>query len=308
MADEYWATFSIYDHRRRGLYLKSLILFDRVVIPIPIKPIGDLKQAEIERLDQDVDILEKAKAGVRFKWDSSQFNEMQRKTIHNAVAVDGELLTIAFNNDKLFATRFIISEALRNSASQLIPADVSSVQAVPVYGTRNRLKALPRDILTYNNVFELVLNKLPMPAENANIKDILKLREKPEFRNSMVQLRKWQMERFGELLNENNSAQRDRLARAAVNDLERWTNQYREAIQKANFDKVEVSMITLLSIGALLIPGSDPLIKTILLAAPKLFDIRKLAKPSWKEVEDKECAPAGVIYAASRVKKNFLPI
>ncbi len=80
----------------------------------------------------------------------------------------------------------------------------------------------------------------------------------------MVQLRKWQKEKFRELLNEIDPAQRDRLACAAANDFDRWARQYREAIEKVNFEKIEVSVIPLLSIGAWFIPSSDPRIKTIL--------------------------------------------
>src|SRR5260370_42587898 len=91
MSDEYWATFSIYDHRRGALYRNSLILFDRVVIPVPTTPVGDLTQEEIEALDADVVFLEREGAAVRFDWDPAEFQEWQTKTIERG-ACDGEAL------------------------------------------------------------------------------------------------------------------------------------------------------------------------------------------------------------------------
>jgi hypothetical protein len=56
MTDEYWGTFSIYDHRG-SIYRQSLVVFDRIVIPVPPKPVGNLTQQEIERLARDADWL-----------------------------------------------------------------------------------------------------------------------------------------------------------------------------------------------------------------------------------------------------------
>ena len=46
MEKEQWGTLSIYDHRS-DLFLKSLILFDRLVIPVPKKPIYSIDEQEL---------------------------------------------------------------------------------------------------------------------------------------------------------------------------------------------------------------------------------------------------------------------
>ena len=52
VANEYWATFSIFDHRG-PLYRKALVFFDRVVMPVPTVPLKDIEEQEIEALDVD---------------------------------------------------------------------------------------------------------------------------------------------------------------------------------------------------------------------------------------------------------------
>jgi hypothetical protein len=77
MDDEYWATFSIYDHRT-SLYRQALILFDRIVVPIPTRRVGDLTDREIEQLDKEVTALEQRGAAKRIAWDPDDFAEWKR--------------------------------------------------------------------------------------------------------------------------------------------------------------------------------------------------------------------------------------
>jgi hypothetical protein len=57
---ETWATFSIIDHRK-PIYRQALALFDRIVVPLPPKPIGDQTQEELDQLEA-VDYLREAQA------------------------------------------------------------------------------------------------------------------------------------------------------------------------------------------------------------------------------------------------------
>jgi hypothetical protein len=57
MKDEYWATFSIYDHRT-SLYRQALVLFDRIVVPIPTRTVGSLTAQEIDRVEAEVRFLQ----------------------------------------------------------------------------------------------------------------------------------------------------------------------------------------------------------------------------------------------------------
>ena len=64
MSEEYWATFSIFDHREL-VYRNALALFDKVVMPVPTAPISSLKQEEIDALSADADYLQEKNAAVR---------------------------------------------------------------------------------------------------------------------------------------------------------------------------------------------------------------------------------------------------
>lgn len=56
MPDGHRATFSIYDHRT-DLYRRVLLLFDLIVVLIPIEPIGRLSCQEIDQLSTEIDCL-----------------------------------------------------------------------------------------------------------------------------------------------------------------------------------------------------------------------------------------------------------
>ena len=71
---ETWATFSIIDHRQ-PVYRQALALFDRIVVPLPPKPIGDQTQEELYQLEAEVEYLQKAKAAEPYEWKSAVFEE-----------------------------------------------------------------------------------------------------------------------------------------------------------------------------------------------------------------------------------------
>jgi hypothetical protein len=298
MSDEYWATFSIYDHRQHALYRNSLILFDRVVIPIPTQRVGDLQPEEIESLSADADYLTREGVAVRFDWDPQEFHEWQKKTLDHE-AVDAEALAKVLVKDPPYATRLQLSQRYNELASGLLPEGVDSVIAVPVYGTRERYEAVVKDLNTAElATLEIIFNHLPMPADDTPLENIVRLRNEPQFQDSLYHLRKWQTETVSELLHE---ADDERAMRAATRDFERWIREYNEAISDARMKKVETAIISVLAIGATLKTGAGPLIAALAAIAPPLFSFRELVKPCWKEVAHKECAPAGVIYAASQL-------
>src|SRR5690349_9566976 len=267
MSDEYWATFSIYDHRRNDLYRNSLILFDRVVIPVPTEKVGNLETEEIDRLAADVEYLEREEAAIRFDWDPNEFSEWQKKTI-TYEAVDSEALAKILVKDPPFATRLQLSQKYTNLIPGLMPEGVDSITAVPVYGTKERYEAVAKDLQTAERaIFEIIFSQLPMPASDTPLEDIIRLRHRPQFKNSLYQLRKWQTEIVQDLLQHND----EQVIRAASQDLERWTKQYDDAITEANFKKVKTGLISLLAIGAALAPGTASLIARLAAIASPLI-------------------------------------
>jgi hypothetical protein len=76
---EYWGTFSIYDYQTPR-YRQSLVLFDKVVIPLPTAPIGGVTAQEIERLSAEVAYLEKEGLAVGVQWDRNKFEAWRERT------------------------------------------------------------------------------------------------------------------------------------------------------------------------------------------------------------------------------------
>ena len=112
MAHEYWATFSIFDHRK-PLFRQSLVLFDRIVVPIPTEPVGDQTDEELEKLRADVCWLEKQEAARLVEWDPEEF-----RTWRNSRSA--ESMSVVLNRDLQYATRL---QVLRH---QPAPLDMAS--------------------------------------------------------------------------------------------------------------------------------------------------------------------------------------
>jgi len=132
MTDECWATFSTIDHRS-PLYRRALVLFDRIVVPIPPFPVGDQTEQELDRLAADVAFLEEHDAAIGARWSSQEFQDWRRPFLAEAVA--GKL-----NRDIFLDSRLMLME----KADLLKPPGVEEVDAVPVYaGAGNFQRGCP---------------------------------------------------------------------------------------------------------------------------------------------------------------------
>ncbi|MBV9071277.1 MAG: hypothetical protein JO231_21360 [Acidobacteria bacterium] len=291
--DEHWGTFSIYDHRT-PLYRRALLLFDRVVVPIPSEPYGGLSARELDLLSADVNFLEGHDAAVRFEWNPKHFQEWQR-------TIASEALARTLNADPLYASRLYLTEEYRS----LVPAGVDSVVAVPVYADASARAAteqqlapeLPpdaQDVL----LLEVVLPRLPVPTRDAPLEDIIRLRQSDQFREAIYAIRQWQSKVLPEIIGD--PQRRDRHLRRAASDFDRWIKQYSEAITDARFAKAKMAVTSILAVGAVLVPFTKPVVAALSAVASPLFSLRELRKPSWKVVAPQECAPAAIVYAASQ--------
>lgn len=103
MSDEYWSAFSIFDHRG-PLYRKALVLFDRVVMPVPTAVVRNSKQElvidqqEIDALSTDADYLVKEGAAIRFDWDINEFYKWRENT-SSQDSLNSEALAKVLVND-----------------------------------------------------------------------------------------------------------------------------------------------------------------------------------------------------------------
>jgi hypothetical protein len=288
--DEYWATFSIYDHRTPA-FRRALLLFDRVVIPVPTTPYKSLTSEELLQLSADTDWLAAQGAAVRFDWSPQQFAEWTQ-------SVAGQGLASVLGQDRQLDTRLQgVEWALKQgyTSLQLAPSDVPNVTAVPVYGPAEPVdEGFPE-----RATFEVVFEKLPVPEHDAPLEDICRLRESPAFAGSLRKLRLWQEEVMLDLLDAADNEQKRKIVlRRASRQLDDWAEGYRNAMGEARFNKVESGLSVLAALGKLLSPIDAP--GTLLEMPEKLVKARTVRRPCWKEVNEMPCAPAGVIYWTER--------
>jgi hypothetical protein len=294
--DEYWATFSIFDHRG-PLYRKALVLFDRVVIPVPTVPVGNLTQLEIDSLSADAEYLQRCDAAVRFDWNPDEFFAWRDGSM-NQESVHSEALAKVLANDPPYATRLQLSQKYTGIAKDLLPSGVDSVTAVPVYGTPQTYERASANLYTAERkTLEITLKHIPVPADDTPLENIVGLRKDSQFKDSLMRLRKWQ----GKVVNDLLLKGCDKGIRDADAELEYWIAQYRQAMTNAEIKKVATLVLSMVAIGASLATGAG---STLLLAAKlasPLWAFREISKPCWKDLADKEYAPAGVIYAAEQL-------
>jgi hypothetical protein len=298
LKDEYWATFSIYDHRT-PLYRQALLLFDRIVVPVPKNPIGSLTQQEIDKLVKDVEYLKTHEAAKIVDWDLDSFQFWKDKILADQAGRQ-EALARYLAKDPPYSTRLQLKEDVDREAQTHLPPGVLSVTAVPVYATQQAYEASAAELrneVQERVTLEVLFPQLPMPAESASFDDILAVREKPSFQASLAALREWQRKTVAELLVENNEAN----VRRATRDFSEMIGKYSEALNNARYEKVTTAIASALALGAAFSGMLGPLLGTMAAVATPLFSVRKLIQPCWKDLEDRQCFPAGVIYNASKL-------
>jgi hypothetical protein len=279
MEKEQWGTLSITDHRS-DLFLKSLIFFDRLVIPVPLKPIYDIDEQELEELSVNVEYLEKHGAAKEYPWDSDKFGEWE---VENA----RELLTVG-KRDKFYDNRIMIKQNL--------PDDVIST---PVYGSHGGYESVFKNRIympeqRYVNL-ELAQN-LSVPAGKVPLEEIIELRDRPSFKSAMTALRRWRTKILPEVIAGGGAG-----ADKAAKDLKKFFDQYEDALDKSKMKKVKSCVVSFLALGAAIsnAPVSVPGALSVMAAAlPGVFAVQDSLKPFWKEIEDQDFAAAGVFYEA----------
>ena len=286
MADELWGTFSIYDHRD-PVFRRALVLFDRVVIPVPDKPIGNLTPEELDGLAADADYLTEHGAAVRYNWDSGVFADWQTDIAKEALSLG--------SRDAFYDTRLM----LQQRSEDVRPEGVEDVMAVPVYGAREGynaavagLEADPQEKLLAD-----IGQRISVPAAGSPLEYIVALRGQPAFRAAMTAFREWHTQVLPEVLTEGS----ERQVRKAVRDFEGMLSQYEAAVAKARFERTMVWVGSLLAISAQLVPVAEPSLKLMASVASPLIAIAKTRQPIWRELQHKGCAPAAVVYEANRL-------
>jgi hypothetical protein len=264
---ETWATFSIIDHRQL-IYRQALALFDRIVVPLPPKPIGDQTQEELDQLQAEVEYLKRANAAEPYEWKSAAFEEWRQPFLAEALAA-------GLNRDPFLDTRLMLSE-------QLYSPDVL---AIPVYGGHQQFANSHKALLQAEEALTIeILQRLPVPEYDTPLENLVRLRETPGFRRALDDLLEWKRDKAPAIVLAEN---RRGAIVAAMRDFDKLTKAYAEAMESEGYKKAG-------SVGSIfcsLIAGEP-------IAAVKeaLVSFREVREPRWKKVADMKCAPAGVVY------------
>jgi hypothetical protein len=291
MANELWGRFSIYDHRD-AIFRKSLIIFDRVVIPIPDKPIGNQTMEELDRLHTDATYLVEHDAAIIYDWKSSEFQDWQRDVLREALSVK--------STDNFYDTRLM----LQKKTEDLKPKGINEITSLPVYRAKEEYRNAYSKLnhVTDEGVMIELSQLLSVPHKDAPLEDIIKLRGSKSFISAKEAFKEWQLKRMPEVLGEK-SIKNVNLARE---DFEKMLTRYEDAISQGKFKKTKEVVTSLLALGALFsaaIGQTQTALGLIMGAAPNLFSLKEISSPIWKDLRDKPFEAAGIIYEGNKKLK-----
>jgi len=289
MVEEFWGTLSIYDHRH-PMFIRSLLLFDRIVIPIPPNPIYDLTQEELDRLRVDAEYLQEHGAAKIYEWNPTAFDEYLRDHMKEALAVG--------SYDALYESRLL----LQTRVDTLKPDDVMDITAIPIYSARKGFEDAYQTIAPFEQQQLMVqLGQLIiMPDGVVPLAELIRLRESREFAAARIAFRDWQFKKLPEEIAHEKSA---KMVALAVEDYRRMLADYEDAMSTTGFSKTTGAVSSFLALGAGLsaaLGHTEAALGLLSGAASPLFSLKKFFAPRWKDLKDKPYAPAAVVFSANR--------
>lgn len=290
--EELWAVTSIHDwlHRRERL-IRSLVLFDRVLTPNPSIWKGMVSNEEFDRLCTDVDYLVREGDGaVRvFPISSPRFEQWQRKYYGDYYEPQ------PLRRDPMPSCRIRLYLTLH--ANRVKPAGVSACRAIPVHllNTVLRDQRDRRGTTAASSFLKLLSEEIPVPPRDIGLQEIVELRRSPRFKNSAARFRRWQQEVLPEIIAEKDG----RVARLAVSDFKRWTEEYRECLREEFGNRMFGSVLTFIGVGSGLVQLGQE-VSIALLSAGVTAALQNLKRPIWKEVAKEDCAIAAIVYEAAK--------
>lgn len=291
--DEFWGTFSIYDHRSPA-YKQMLLYFDRIVVPVPNNPIFDLSEEEIDQLRAEVLFLQGEGAARLVEWDQAEFEGWRDSHDTRGIGAP-EGLARRLVGDPPYQSRLMLKEETEQKLDMLrAETDALSITAVPVYPAKERFEAASDSLNGYlpeQLTLDVVLRVLPLPSPNSPFEDILRIREKESFQSSLRALREWLEDNAVPKSGEDPTT----TAKRAASQLQRIADRYRDALSAARYKKVSGTITSMLAIGAVAASHADPALKILASLAAPAFSFRSALRPCWKDLEETEAFAAGVI-------------
>lgn len=287
MIEEYWGTLSIYDHRDE-IFAKSLILFDRIVIPIPQKAIHDLTNQELDKLNADAEFLKENDAAIIYDWKQAEFDAWRDYNLREALT--------AKLSDAEYDSRLMLTE----ESVILKPNGVFDVTAVPVYSAREKfLNSYTQFSSPAESLIVGLSQAINLPDGDTPLQDIVELRNRESFQSAKRALHEWQLKIMPGLIKEDS---KKNLA-LAMEDFNRMLERYNEEIKKSSFKTGKTIISSLLVLSSLFeayVGHKDTALALLAGATPNIYSLIEAGSPAWKKVRDKPFEAAGVIYEANK--------
>jgi len=205
MNRQYWGTFSIYDHRS-DYYRPSLLLFDRVVMPVPTHLWRGLtNREELEQLESEAKWLEDQGCAVCCEWDPAAFTEWQTKELNasTATTLSTRVQAAVRAGDAQLNTRYQLQWLVDSGAIRLPDVSPADVTTMPVFESRQAYLGLEPERLDIDAArqatLELIIDAFPVPAPDTPLESIIDLRKRNFVRHQVGKLRAWQLELLEDL-------------------------------------------------------------------------------------------------------------
>jgi hypothetical protein len=271
-----------------------MLLFDRIVIPVPIYAWKDLGDSERDRLFADATYLEEHGCAIRCDWDPRVFDEW----IHNHLGVSNSIR----KTDRPLHTRYQLKSLIDTKELQRVEIP-SGVIAMPVFASRDSYLQQDQELLDADAArqatVELILTALPVPAPDTPLEDIIRLRDQGFVQHQVGKLREWQLGLLEDLEDLGADAGRweRRIERAEI-ELRNAVADYKRAMSSVLEAQRSANIATLFSVLR------DPITGLGRLFSEHRDDFALVGQHerSWKALYDKSFAYAGVICAAEEIR------
>jgi hypothetical protein len=301
MGDEYWATMSIYDHRA-PYYRPSLLLFDRVVMPVPTQTWKGLADPEeLEQLSTEADWLQEHGCALRCEWDPREFAEWQANELNASTTtlLSARVRAASQAGDAELNTRYQLQWLVNNGA--LHPPEVVQARpiVVPLFGSRHAYQQVDferfDDDTARQVTVDLVLKAMPTAPPDVPLEEVVRLRDRGFLTHQVGKLRAWQMELLQDLAEFADDSTRwsRRIERAEI-DLRNAVADYERAMSDVVDNQRRARLTTLFSV----LRSPQSALGQLFTEHRDDFSLIGQHERCWKALYEKDFAFAGVICTA----------
>jgi hypothetical protein len=310
MSRERWGTFSVVDHQRPKAFVAEVLLYDRLIIPIPPDQGERKRWTEIGRkpdqLDAALEIL--GELAIPVPWDK-QKHETFKTIYEDAKKVNFDVLNIQHakqnNSDPLYVTRKLLTHEFLPE----LPKGVAKVWALAAYPSFNKYEEDMAIYKTENQTNEKQRENLAMvlshrflvpdnPDKSGNsdielLKKVVKISKREDFKENRMKFYKWQEDIIEQGITD----------KKALEEMEQYLEKYNKVVKKSSNEvrlKYGFLLIKLgLSISGIILGQVEPILSGII----EVISFGKFErKPN---IYAGECEAAAMIYDVHKEFKNL---